>query len=370
MPRVDVDLPGDSYTIHIGTDLLSRVGPAMRDLGLAGAAVVVTHPELPSAYRTTVISSLEQAGFRTETALVPQGESSKSLEMLGSLYSQLAAVGLDRRSTVVALGGGVVGDLAGFAAATFLRGIALIQVPTTLLAQVDSSVGGKTAIDLPAGKNLVGAFHQARLVIADVGTLRSLPSEELRSGLAEVVKYGVIADPDLFALLESEAASALAGDDALLTRLVVRSCEIKAEVVRQDPKEQGLRAILNYGHTVGHALESVLGYGAVKHGEAVAFGMSAAGQIATRRGLLESVAASRQDSLLQRLGLPTLASWSSGPGLTHPLPSVGHLLEAMKRDKKTLGGRLRLVLARAIGTVELHEVADSEVAAVLEMHTP
>jgi 3-dehydroquinate synthase len=366
MPRVEVDLPGNEYAIHIGSDLLPQLGPELRALGGKGAAVVVTHPEMPPAYRSTATRSLEQAGFRTETALVPQGEASKSLETLGSLYSQLAAMQLDRRSTLVALGGGVIGDLTGFAAATYLRGIHLVQVPTTLLAQVDASVGGKTAIDLPAGKNLVGAFHQPRLVIADVGTLQSLPSNELRSGLAEIVKYGVIADPALFDLIERDAPRALAGEEEMLTRLVVRSCEIKATVVRQDPQEQGLRAILNYGHTVGHALESVLGYGAVTHGEAVAFGMSAAARLAVQLGLLDSPAAVRQDALLQRLGLPTLATWGGGPGLRHPLPEIGSLLDAMKRDKKTLGGRLRFVLARCVGTVEVHEVADAEVVAVLE----
>jgi 3-dehydroquinate synthase len=366
MPRVEVNLPGKEYTIHIGADLLSQVGPELRQLGANGKAVVVTHPEIPPAYRSAVIYSLERAGYQAGTVYVLEGEASKSLSTLGKLYSDLAAQQLDRQSTLVALGGGVIGDLTGFAAATFLRGVRLVQVPTTLLAQVDSSVGGKTAIDLPAGKNLVGAFHQPCLVIADMGTLHTLPSIELRSGLAEIVKYGVIADWSLFALLESDAARTLAGDEELLTRLVVWSCEIKAAVVIKDPHEKGLRAILNYGHTVGHALEAVLGYGVVRHGEAVAYGMSAAAQLAVRLGMLEAAVAARQDALLEHLGLPTMRTWDSGPGHCHKLPDARLLLEAMKRDKKTLGGRVRFVLARSIGVVEVHEVADTQILAVLE----
>jgi 3-dehydroquinate synthase len=287
---------------------------------------------------------------------------------------------LDRRSVVVALGGGVIGDLAGFAAATYLRGLALIQVPTTLLAQVDASVGGKTAIDLPVGKNLVGAFHQPRLVVADVDTLRTLPPQELRSGLAEIVKYGMIADPALFELLEREADRILAGDPDLLTHLVVRSCEIKADVVRQDPDEQGLRAILNYGHTVGHALEAVLGYGVLPHGLAVAAGMSAAACLSARLGLLDASVAARQDALLSRLGLPTLdllrdgaspAAWEAATARAAPcsVPPAA-LLEAMQLDKKTVGGQLRFVLARDIGVVEVREVRADDVLTVLEGGTP
>ena len=225
MPQVQVAIPGSAYAIQIGADLLAQVGPTLRELGLAGKAAIVTHPELPAAYTAAVHASLEQAGFEPEMAFVPQGEASKSLDGLERLYTRFAGMRLDRKSAVVALGGGVIGDLAGFAAATYLRGLALVQVPTTLLAQVDASIGGKTAIDLLCGKNLVGAFYQPRAVIADVGTLATLPPSELRSGLAEVVKYGVIADAGLFASLEREADRLVSGAPEPLTRVVVRCCE-------------------------------------------------------------------------------------------------------------------------------------------------
>jgi 3-dehydroquinate synthase len=374
MPRVEVAVPGSEYSILVGPGVLSGVGPELRALSMEGSAVIVTHPEIPPAYAAAVHHSLEAAGFRVEMAFVPRGEASKSLEGLETLYHRFTSMRLDRRSTVVALGGGVIGDLAGFAAATYLRGLALVQVPTTLLAQVDASVGGKTAIDLPAGKNLVGAFHQPRLVVADVASLATLPERELRSGMAEVVKYGMIADAGLFALLEQQVERVLAAEPEILTSLVVRSCEIKAEVVRQDPNEQGLRAILNYGHTVGHALEAVLGYGVITHGAAVAIGMSVAGRLAVRLGMLSLQAAERQDDLLRRLGLPILRTngdAEAAPGLeaAEPLPELPPaeaLLEAMLLDKKSVGGRLRFVLARDIGTVEVREVTAEEVIAVIK----
>lgn len=369
MPRVDVNLPGDGYPIHIGPGLLTEVGPLLRAQGLTGRAAIVTHPELSPAYTAAVHASLEQAGFQPEMAFVPQGEASKSLDALAALYSRFAGMRLDRRSTVVALGGGVIGDLAGFAAATYLRGLAVVQVPTTLLAQVDASIGGKTAIDLPCGKNLVGAFHQPRAVIADVETLRTLPLHELRSGLAEVVKYGVIADAELFAALERDATRLLTGEPEALTPAVLRSCAIKAEVVSEDPHERGRRAILNYGHTVGHALEAVWGYGTVTHGAAVAIGMSAAARLAVRLGMLAEPEAARQDELLRRLGLPTLPA-SEGSEAELTLPPFGALLEAMRLDKKTLGGTLRFVLPRAIGTVEVREVGDEPIRAVLAGDPP
>jgi 3-dehydroquinate synthase len=381
MPRVAVEVSGSPYEIVVGPDMLRHVGPELRALGMGGRAAIVTHPDLPVVYHAAVHTSLEGAGFQAEMAFVPQGEESKSLAGLETLYHRFAAMRLDRCSTVVALGGGVIGDLAGFAAATYMRGVSLVQVPTTLLAQVDASVGGKTAIDLPVGKNLVGAFYQPRLVVADVDTLQSLPERERRSGLAEVVKYGMIADAGLFAALESDAEAIAAGDLGLLTPLVVRSCEIKADVVRQDPHERGLRAILNYGHTLGHALEAVLGFGVLPHGYAVAVGMSAAARLAVRLGLLDARDARRQDELLRRLGLPTLGLLNTAPGpdawrsvaapKTSPLgrPSAAALLEAMLLDKKSMGGHLRFVLARGVGAVEVREVAAADVVAVLEEGT-
>jgi 3-dehydroquinate synthase len=379
MPCVDVALAGGSYPIHIGPGLLGQVGPILRGLGMSGRAAIVTHPELSPAYAGAVHRSLAQAGFQPDLTLVPQGEASKSLDALGALYTRFAEMRLDRQSIVVALGGGVIGDLAGFAAATYLRGISLAQVPTTLLAQVDASIGGKTAIDLPCGKNLAGAFHQPRAVIADIETLATLPAAELRSGLAEVLKYGMIADAKLFDLLERDADRLLAGSVDALLPAVVRSCEIKAEVVGQDPNERGLRAILNYGHTVGHALETVWGYGAVSHGAAVAIGMSAAARLAVRRGMLGPHDAERQDRLLRRLGLPTLKLAGTGaataPGLHEPpgavrdlptFPAFAALLNAMLLDKKTVGGQLRFVLPSAIGTVQVVGVSAEEIEAALE----
>jgi 3-dehydroquinate synthase len=377
MPRVAVEVSGSPYEIVVGPDLLRQVGPEMRALELDGCAAIVTHPELPVAYHAAVHSSLENAGIRAEMAFVPQGEETKSLAGLETLYHLFAAMRLDRRSTIVALGGGVIGDLAGFAAATYLRGLALVQVPTTLLAQVDASVGGKTAIDLPVGKNLVGAFHQPRLVVADTDTLQTLPERERRSGMAEIVKYGMIADAELFRALEQDAEAVGDGSSGCMTPLVVRSCEIKADVVRQDPQERGLRAILNYGHTVGHALEATLGYGVLPHGYAVAVGMSAAARLSVHLGLLAPQDARRQDELLERLELPTIEllsatpesdAWRSaaGPEASRvERPTAAALVEAMLLDKKTVGGQLRFVLARGIGVVEVREVAVEDVLAVL-----
>ncbi|HEU4753500.1 MAG TPA: 3-dehydroquinate synthase, partial [Armatimonadota bacterium] len=279
------------------------------------------------------------------------------LEQLADVYHHLVAAGLDRRSAVVALGGGVVGDLAGFAAASYLRGIDFVQVPTTLLAQVDASVGGKTGIDLPEGKNLVGAFHQPRLVFIDLQTLDTLPEPDYRAGLAEIIKYGVIWDPELFRFLEVNRTAVLAHQPEELEHLVARSCEIKAEVVGRDEREGGLRAVLNYGHTIGHAVEAVAGYGRYLHGEAVAIGMAAAGRLAARRGWLPESTAQRIETLIREYGLPAR--------LREPLP-VGPLMEAMLRDKKTQSGELRFILARDIGRVEVAPVAAEDVRAVLE----
>jgi 3-dehydroquinate synthase len=289
---------------------------------------------------------------------IPAGEKSKSLASVGELYSRLAKSSVDRKSPIVAVGGGVVGDLAGFVAATYNRGLPLVMAPTTLLAMVDSSVGGKVGINLPEGKNLVGAFHQPAAVWIDIAVLETLPEREYRSGLAEVVKYGVILDAEFFAWLEFNVEAILRREPAAVAHTIARSCQLKAEVVEQDEREEsGLRAILNYGHTFAHSFESVAGYGTWLHGEAVAAGMICASRLAERRGLITSAGTARQIALLERFGLPTSprTDWE-----------VHAMLTAMSRDKKNVAGRLRFVLPTRIGHVAMFDdVPESQVREVL-----
>ncbi|MHB1555956.1 MAG: 3-dehydroquinate synthase [Isosphaeraceae bacterium] len=309
---------------------------------------------LPHAYR----DGLDAVGIATAVAVVPPGEASKSLEGAAGLYDELVRMRADRHTAIVALGGGVVGDLAGFAAATYARGIPLLMVPTTLLAQVDSSVGGKVGVNHPGAKNIIGAFHQPSGVWVDTETLRTLPDRELRCGLAEVVKYGVILDAAFFGELEGQVEAILARDPRALRSIVARSCRLKAAVVERDEREEtGLRAVLNFGHTVAHAIEAVAGYdGPYQHGEAVAVGMAAEARLAERMGWIGPEVVGRIERLLVRLGLPTAA-----PGL-----DAERLIDAMTRDKKNRGGRIRFVLPRAIGRVELTDGPDdTEVRAVL-----
>jgi 3-dehydroquinate synthase len=289
---------------------------------------------------------------------VPAGEGSKSLATAGELYEQLATLAADRKTPVLAVGGGVVGDLAGFVAATYNRGLPLLMVPTTLLAMVDSSVGGKVGINLPQGKNLVGAFHQPAAVWIDTSFLATLPDREYRSGLAEVVKYGVILDAELFAWLEQNADAVLAREPAAVGRVVARSCRLKADVVERDEREEtGLRMVLNYGHTFAHAFEAVGGYGAWLHGEAVAAGMMCASRLAERRGLIQAEVTERQAALLTRFGLPTAR---------RPEWDADRLIEAMRRDKKNVGGRLRFVLPTRLGQVApFDDVPEAEAREVL-----
>jgi 3-dehydroquinate synthase len=302
--------------------------------------------------------SLATAQIEPAIAIVPAGESSKSLEQAARLYDDLVDRGADRHTVVVAVGGGVVGDLAGFVSATFARGLALVMVPTTLLAQVDSAIGGKVAVNHPRAKNIIGAFHQPVLTWIDIQTLQTLPDREMRCGLAEVVKYGVIKDPGLFASLEQSAGCLLARDLAALRSIVFRSCELKAAVVAEDEREEsGQRAVLNFGHTVGHAIEAVAGYdGPYQHGEAVAAGMVAECRLAERLGWIKAEVTHRVARLLEQLGLPTET----------PALDPAMLLHAMRRDKKNRGGKLRFVLPRAIGSVELTDLAsEADITAVL-----
>lgn len=356
MREITVPVPGRSYPIRIGGGLLTSLGEQCRQLGLNGSVALVYDAALQERFVPVAMRSLTEAGFQTAAISVPSGEGSKCLEQLGALYAAFSAARLDRHSTVIALGGGVVGDLAGFAAATYLRGISLVQCPTTLLAQVDASVGGKTAIDLPSGKNLAGAFYQPHLVLVDLDTLQTLPLREIRAGLAEVIKYGVISDPELLTFCESNCAALLNHQEDALAQIIARSCEIKADVVGEDEKESGRRAILNYGHTVAHAIETVAGYGTYLHGEAVALGMLAAGRLSVKLCGWSEAEEARVRQALEACGLPVR--------LDQPLAREA-LLAAMQLDKKTLNGQLRFVLAKQLGEVEVRNVAETDVAAVL-----
>jgi len=349
-----VELGSRSYPVLIERGVMSQLGEIVtRWCPKVGRVLIVTDTNVAPLYLQRVRNALERSGIVTATAKVPAGEGSKSLAQAYSLYSACVRAGLERSSAVVALGGGVIGDLAGFVAATYLRGIALIQVPTTLLAQVDSSVGGKTGVDLPEGKNLVGAFHQPSLVAADLDALSSLPRRELVAGLAEVVKYGVIRDAGFFRFLESHVEEMLNLEPSVMGLVVETSVRIKADVVAADERESGLRAILNLGHTVGHAIEAALGYGPLLHGEAVAIGMVAAVRIAREVGVLqEAELETRLLGLLSRLGLPVRLP----PGLT---PEA--LEPLMKRDKKVQDGRIRWVLPVRTGEVTISAEVPMEV---------
>jgi len=331
------------YEVIVGRGLLAELGGRVAPLA-HGRTVVITDETVAALHGKAALASLKAAGVHGRLLTVPPGEGSKSFAELERVIDRLLAFQLDRRDVVVALGGGVVGDLAGLAAALFMRGIDFIQVPTTLLAQVDSSVGGKTAIDTPRGKNLVGAFHQPRLVLADIDVLATLPERQLRSGWAEVLKHGLICDPEFFEWLAGEGAAGAAGDPAALERAVVRSVEIKSAIVGEDEKEAGRRALLNLGHTFGHAIEAELGFdeATLTHGEAVALGCALAFRFSAAQGLCAAQEADRAEAVLAAAGLPTRLGQAGG------FRSAA-LLKRMAGDKKAEGGRLTLILARAIG---------------------
>ncbi len=342
METVRVDLGPRSYDIFIGQGLLGSLGERIKSIGLHGRAGILTNDTVGPIYGKQAAESIRGAGYEVSVFSLPDGEKFKTIESMARIYDWLLAEGFDRKSFIVALGGGVIGDMAGFAAATFMRGIDCVQVPTTLLAQVDSSVGGKTGVNRPLGKNMVGAFHQPRLVLADVDTLNTLPKEEFVSGLAEVVKYGVIRDREFFEWLEGHADSVFKMQPKALTHIIRRSCEIKAEVVGADEREGGLRAILNFGHTVGHAVEALTDYTGYRHGEAVSIGMAVAARLATAQGLCGPDVPERLVKLLVRLGLPTDFPKKLSPDSV--IKSIGH-------DKKAEGGRVKFVLPTKIGEV-------------------
>jgi 3-dehydroquinate synthase len=336
MERLRIELGGRSYPILIGPGLLD-------DAGLIGGAVtardvlVVTNTTVGPLY----LASLERAlaGRRVASVVLPDGERFKTLETLARVFDALVDCRMNRDACVAALGGGVVGDMAGFAAACYQRGVDYVQVPTTLLAQVDSSVGGKTGVNHPGGKNLVGAFHQPRAVLADTSTLATLPPRELRAGLAEVIKYGLIADAGFLDWIEENLEALLRLDGAALAHAIRRSCEIKAEIVAEDEREHGRRALLNLGHTFGHAIETATGYGEWLHGEAVGAGMLMAADLSCRLGWLAAADVERVRALLARVQLPVVA----------PAIGAGRALGLMGMDKKVLAGRIRLVLLRRVG---------------------
>lgn len=336
-----------SYEIRIGSGLLDEIGLCLAETK-ATQALVIADQAVVRPHAERVVAGLAAAGVPHDLLEVASGEPSKSVTDAARLWNAFAERAVDRRAHVVAIGGGVVGDLAGFVAATYVRGLSVWQVPTTLVAQVDSAIGGKTGINLPGGKNLVGCFWQPRGVFSDVATLETLPDREFRSGLAEVVKYGVIRDEDFFAWLEDRSAVILARAPDALARLIQVSSSHKAAVVSADEHEQtGLRAILNYGHTFAHAFESATGYGHLLHGEAVSLGMVAAARLAERLGRVDVAFVARQNALLESFGLPTdLAAIT----VDHS-PQV--LLDIMRRDKKAVGGQLRFVLPSRLGAVEL-----------------
>jgi 3-dehydroquinate synthase len=342
---IRVGLGERAYDVVIGPGLLDRAGPLLSPHLPRGRTVVVTDETVALHHGERLTSALEAGGVSTNLIVIPPGEGSKSFAGLESLCDQLLAQKLDRGDVITAFGGGVVGDLAGFAAAIYKRGIDFIQIPTTLLAQVDSSVGGKTAIDTPRGKNLLGAFHQPRAVLADLDVLATLPPREVRAGYAEVIKYGLLGDAAFFARLEAESADVLALKVGALSHAVARSVEMKAEIVAEDERETGRRALLNLGHTFAHALESETGYGdALLHGEAVGIGCALAFRFSAALGLCSAEDARRCEAAIAAAGLPVRLRELAGA----PFP-VGALIGHMRQDKKAQAGGLTFVLARAIG---------------------
>lgn len=354
MPNITVDLPQDSYAIAIAPNSLKQLGSQIKQLNVGNKVLIISNPEIFNHYGDACLNSLKDAGLETYTHLIPAGETYKTLESIQQIYDTAQANHLERSSTFVALGGGVIGDMTGFAAATWLRGVNFVQVPTSLLAIVDASVGGKTGVNHPQGKNLIGAFYQPKLVAIDPNLLKTLPVREFRAGMAEVIKYGVIWDEDLFTKLEHcDRLDSLDNvGNELLEMIITRSCQAKAEVVSQDEKEAGLRAILNYGHTIGHAVESLTHYQQFVHGEAVAIGMVAAGKIAVEMGLWTQQQADRQDALIAQAGLPT------------EIPSelaIKDILETIKSDKKVKAGTVRFILPIAIGKVTISDRVTPEI---------
>ncbi|MCK8825294.1 3-dehydroquinate synthase [Fuchsiella alkaliacetigena] len=352
MKTLGVDLGERSYEIKIGRNLLTDLAKYLLELGFSEQTkvLVITDQRVEKLYAEQVEQALNQVGFSFKITAVPEGEASKSLDMAKKLYDEAIDFGLERSSLVVALGGGVVGDLAGFIAATYMRGVPFIQVPTTLLAQVDSSVGGKVAVNHSAGKNLIGAFYQPRLVLIDIEVLRTLEQRDFRSGMAEVIKYGMIWDRHFFDYLVDYSAEIRGFQSAALAKMIYRSCEIKAEVVAEDEKELGLRAILNYGHTIGHAIEALTEYGEYRHGEAVSIGMVCAMELAYRLDRVDKSAVELQRELIESFQLPTAIEDLN----------IQQIIAKTKQDKKVERGEVKFILPQQIGEVEIVGGIDTE----------
>jgi len=347
---VNVELGDRSYPIIIKDGTLGAIGAHLKKLGLKGRVALVTNGRVGALYGRPVTASLMKAGLDAFVITLPDGEAYKTLASAERIYDGLVRHRMERSSPVVALGGGVIGDIAGFVAATFLRGLPYIQVPTTLLAQVDSSVGGKTGVNHAKGKNLIGAFHQPMAVFIDPLVLKTLDPRQLRAGLAEVIKYGAIVDESLFAFLETNAGRLTPGARPL-TKAIERSCRIKAAVVSADEREAGLRAILNFGHTFGHAIEASAGYGRYLHGEAVAIGMCMAAGLSVELGVCAEPAAARITALVAACGLPTRA---------HDIPA-GLVMRALRLDKKVASGAIRFILPTGIGGVVMRKVEERDI---------
>ena len=355
LSTVDVEVGARRYAITIGSGMLG-FAPAYASLGTLGTCVVVSNETVGPIYAERVVAALAPVARDVRVLLLPDGESHKNWVTLERIFDFLLATKCDRGTTLFALGGGVIGDLTGFAAASYMRGVAYVQLPTTLLAQVDSSVGGKTAINHTRGKNMIGAFHQPRSVIADIDALDTLAQRELIAGLAEVIKYGLIADGAFLHRLEHSLPDLLSRNKESLLDAISRSCEIKAAIVAEDEFETGLRATLNFGHTFAHAIEAGTGYGTWLHGEAVGCGMAMAADLSARVGLIDALDAARIRNVIRDAGLPLRA------------PALGHdrYLELMRIDKKSVAGQMRFVLLDAIGRARVAAVAESDVLATIE----
>ncbi|MGB8339490.1 MAG: 3-dehydroquinate synthase, partial [Burkholderiales bacterium] len=338
MQTLNVELGERSYPIHIGADLLNRADLIRPHLTSANAAII-TNPTVGALYQQKLLATLQVAGAKAFVITLPDGEAYKNAEALQLIYDALLQNRCDRKTTLIALGGGVIGDMCGFAAATYQRGVPFIQIPTTLLAQVDSSVGGKTGINHPLGKNMIGAFYQPKLVLADIGTLDTLPDRELSSGLAEVIKYGLLGDEKFFVWLEANIEKLLVRDKNALAYAIKRSCEMKVEIVAADERESGQRALLNLGHTFGHAIEAAMGYGVWLHGEAVAAGMVLAARLSCKMDLLDNNSLSRIRDLLIKAKLP----------VQPPEIEPSKFIEIMKLDKKSDDGNMKFILLKQIG---------------------
>jgi len=346
MEKVRVDLGERSYDIAIGSNMLRSIGTSLDPFDFSPKVAIVSNTTVHPLYGDVVSNSLKKAGFDVVTVTIPDGEEYKDLLRVEHIYNELLKAKLDRSSSLIALGGGVIGDMTGFAASTYMRGISYIQVPTTLLAQVDSSVGGKTGVNHKLGKNMIGAFWQPRLVWIDVKTLNTLQKREFLAGLAEVIKYGVIWDEELFDFLEKNRTRILNLDRDVLMYVIKRSCEIKAEVVSKDEREAGLRSILNFGHTIGHAIETASGYRKYLHGEAVSIGMCLEAKLASMLDLINNKKVVRIKSLIDSYSLPS----------EMPLGAdVEHILSSMKLDKKAVAGELKFILPEEIGRVRIHK---------------